>query len=191
MYLGEKIMILEKTKLGNVYIVEPSIFNDERGVFVKNFQEEIFKGMGLERDFKESFYSVSKRGVIRGMHFQVPPYDHAKLVYVVYGSITDVVLDIRRNSPSYGEYISLCLSSENKKSVYVGHGFAHGFSVESDYATVIYMQTAVYSPECDTGIRWDSFGMKWAVDNPILSKRDKNFLPFKDLVSPFLFEDRK
>lgn len=174
-----------KTELRGVYVIEPRVFQDDRGLFIKIFHEQTFKESGLSCDFKEVFYSTSMKDVIRGMHFQIPPQDHAKLVYVVSGKIFDVVLDIRKNSPTFGKCLSVELSDDNKKSIYIPSGFAHGFCVLSDEATVIYMQTTMHSPEHDSGIRWDSFGMEWGIKNPILSQRDKNFPELKKFDSPF------
>ena len=176
-----------KTDLKGIYIIEPKVFEDNRGQFVKIFHKQTFRGKGLSCDFKESFYSTSRKDVIRGMHFQVPPQDHAKLVYVTSGRILDVVLDIRKNSPTYGKYVPVELSDVNKKSIYIPVGFAHGFCVLSEEATVVYMQTTMHSPEHDAGIRWDSFGMEWGIKNPILSERDKNFSELEEFDSSFAY----
>lgn len=182
-------MKIIKTDLRGLYIIEPKIFKDERGVFVKVFHEQAFKEADLLSNFKESFYSISKKDVIRGMHFQIPPFDHTKLVYTVEGKILDAILDIRKNSPTHGKYISVELSSQNRKAVYIPSGFAHGFVVKSDSATVIYMQTTIHSPEYDRGIRWDSFGMDWGIKDPIISERDRNFPSLDEFESPFVYED--
>ena len=181
-------MKFEKTNLEGVYIIEPNIFEDDRGVFIKSYNESIFKENGIELEFKESFYSISKRDVIRGMHFQLFPHDYEKLVYVTDGAVIDIVLDIRKNSPTYSEYISVQLSGKNARQVYMPKGFAHGFAVISNSATVTYLQTATHSPEHDTGIRWDSFGMDWNIKTPILSQRDRAFPKLEEFDSPFLYK---
>lgn len=181
-------MKIIKTSLSGVYIIEPKIFKDERGMFVKVFHEQAFKEIGLLSNFKETFYSISKKNVIRGMHFQIPPFDHVKLVYVVEGKILDVILDIRRDSSTYGRYTSMELSSQNRKAVYIPTGFAHGFIVKSNSAIVVYMQTTVHSPEYDRGIRWDSFGMDWGIKNPITSERDRKFPLLDEFESPFIYK---
>lgn len=181
-------MKLIKTELPDVYIIMPNVFTDDRGVFIKSYSESVFKETGIELKLKESFYSISKRNVIRGMHFQLPPHDYAKLVYVTDGTIVDVILDLRKNSPTYARFFSIQLSSENAKQVYIPKGFAHGFAVLSNSATVMYIQTALHSPEHDTGIRWDSFGMNWNIKNPILSHRDRKFKKLEDFESPFLYK---
>ena len=184
-------MKFKKTKLQGVYIIDTDVFEDDRGIFIKSYNEPIFKEAGIVVGFKESFYSISKRNVIRGMHFQLPPHDYAKLVYVTAGEAIDVVLDIRKNAPTYGEYISVQLSGENARQIYIPKGFAHGFAVISNSATVTYLQTAVHAPEHDTGIRWDSFGLDWNIKTPILSQRDRVFPPLKEFDSPFLYEGQK
>lgn len=174
-----------ETKLEGVYIIEQSVFADDRGCFVKTFHEDIFKEKGLESIFRESYYSESKKNVIRGMHFQTPPHDHAKIATVIVGEITDVILDIRKNSPTFGEYITVNLSRKNRKSVYIPRGFAHGFCSLEDDSVVYYMTSSVYAPQNDKGIRWDSFGCNWDVNDPIISQRDANFICFNEFLSPF------
>lgn len=182
-------MKIIETKLNGVCIIEPDVFADERGSFTKTFHAETFAKTNFNTSFQESFYSVSNKGVIRGMHFQVPPQDHAKLVYVPYGDITDVVLDIRKGSPTYGEYVVIeNLTGDNHKMVYIPRGFAHGFVSNQDGSVMVYLQETMRSAECEAGIRYDSFGMNWGVENPILSKRDKEFPELKDYTSPFVFK---
>ena len=111
------------------------------------------------------------------MHFQCPPHDHVKLVYVTSGEIMDVAVDIRQQSPTFGNWYSTVLSSKNARSLYMGKGFAHGFLALSDLAIVVYLTSSVHSPESDSGIRWDSFGFEWGVEKPIISDRDANFNP--------------
>lgn len=173
------------TKLYGVFIIETDSFEDDRGVFIKTFHEDVFKEHGLASDFKESFYSISKKGVIRGMHFHLPPKDHTKLVYVTKGSLLDVVLDIRKDSPTYGEYLTTELTGNNHTMVYIPTGCAHGFLTLEDNTHMIYLQTGVYSKDHDAGIHIDSFGINWGVAEPILSKRDKEFKGFKDFQTPF------
>lgn len=165
-------MIIRPTNLDHVFEIENKQFHDHRGMFVKTFHYGEFRKNGLEAVFKESFYSISKKNVIRGMHFQLPPHDHAKLVYVVAGEILDVVVDIREESATYGKWFSTKLSESSAKSLYIGKGFAHGFLTLSDSAIVSYMTTTIHSPAHDTGIRWDSFGFDWVVVDPVVSERD-------------------
>lgn len=175
-------MIIKPTLLDGVFEIENNEFQDHRGTFVKTFHADTFKGYGLESDFKESFYSVSKKNVLRGMHFQLPPHEHAKLVYVTSGEILDVAVDIRKESSTFGRYFSTRLTSENTKSLYMAKGFAHGFLTLTDTATVVYLISTVHAPKSDSGIRWDSFGFNWGVDNLIISDRDKSLVDIDDLL---------
>lgn len=168
-------MNIIRTKLDSVFEIQNKKFEDERGVFIKTFHEDIFKEHGLETDFKESFFSISRKGVLRGMHFQLPPHDHAKLVYVTCGEILDVAVDIREGSLTYGQYFATILSQENAKSLYIGKGYAHGFLTLSESATVVYLTSTVHSPENDKGIHWDSFGFDWGLKEPVISERDESF----------------
>ena len=169
-------MNITPTQFSNLYEIKNDRFEDQRGLFVKTFHNELFEKNGLQTDFKESYFSVSKKGVIRGMHLQLPPYDHTKLVYVVAGEILDVVVDLRKDSSTYGQYFSTILSSKQANSLYIGRGFAHGFLTLSESATVVYQTTTTYNADSDVGIRWNSFGFHWKqIQSPILSERDQKF----------------
>lgn len=170
-------------------ILETYEHRDSRGAFVKIFNKELFQSFDLESDFQENYYSISKVDVIRGMHFQTPPYDHAKLVHVISGSILDVVLDIRKNSSTYGKFFSIVLSDKNRKSIYIPKGFAHGFCSLEENSCVNYLQTVGYHPENDHGILYSSFGFSWKIENPIVSPRDLSFPAFSDFISPFELDD--
>lgn len=178
-------MKLIKTDLEGVYIVEHNVFKDARGAFVKTFQDSFFRENNLESGFVESYYTRSREDVIRGMHFQLPPNDHAKFVTVIEGTILDVILDLRKESPTYLAHTSLELSRENRKSIYIPRGCAHGFCALSETAIAMYMVTSEYFPNDDAGIRYDSFGFCWPVAEPILSKRDVSFPPLDSFSSPF------
>lgn len=177
------------TKIRGVFVIKTEGFEDARGSFVKTFHEDTFKEYGISIDFKESFYSISKKDVIRGMHFHLPPKDHAKLVYVSSGAIIDVVLDLRKLSPTYGMYDTIELSAKNHDMVYIPTGCAHGFLSLVDDTCMVYLQSGVYSKECDTGIAFNSFGMEWPVQHPILSKRDQEFEALNDFNSPFIYNN--
>ena len=172
-------------------MVETPAFEDERGLFVKTFHKDEFRKHKLNVVFRESFYSVSKKNVIRGMHFHLPPKDHAKLVYVDNGAIMDVVLDLRNGSPTYGAYAAFELSQENRKMVFIPTGCAHGFLSLRNNTHTTYLQSSTHSPQHDTGIRFDSFGMDWKVGKPILSNRDKSFVALKDFKSPFNYKHNR
>ena len=178
-------MNIKKTTLQDVYIIETRLLDDNRGKFVKIFNFDSFNKFGLRTDFLESYYSISKKNVIRGMHFQIPPSEHEKIVYVPNGRIMDVVLDIRRNSETFGKYINIELSNKNGYCIYIPTGCAHGFISLENNTVVTYMQTSTYNSRCDKGIKYNSFGFNWNCENPILSARDRNFPTLEEFISPF------
>lgn len=175
------------TSIQGLKILEPKIFEDNRGKFIKTFTDNFFMENDLDISIKETYYSISHKDVIRGMHFQTPPFDHVKLVYVAAGKIVDVVLDIRKNSPTYGNYFQIELSSENGKVLIIPKGLAHGFKSLQDNTNVTYMQTTCYAPNNDGGIRYDSFGFDWECINPQLSQRDLTFKILDEFETPFIF----
>lgn len=173
------------TKIQGTYLIKNKEFVDCRGEFVKIYNEEVFNELGLNSDFKEIFYTISKKNTIRGMHFQNPPYDQEKLVYVTKGKVLDVILDIRKASPTYGQYISYELSSQTHDAIYVAKGCAHGYLALEDESIVAYHVTSLFNKLADDGVHYDSFGMQWSVENPILSDRDLNFLSLDKYESKF------
>lgn len=181
------ILRLVETTISGLKILEPRVFEDSRGKFIKTFNDDFFKEHGLDIQIKENYYSISHKDVLRGMHFQTPPYDHIKLVYVPYGKIIDVVLDIRKNSPTYGESFEIELSCENAKILIIPKGLAHGFKSLEDNTNVTYMQTSGYAPESDAGIKFDSFGYEWSLTDPKMSERDMDFEGFDTFDSPFIY----
>lgn len=180
-------MKIINTKIQGLKILEPKIFEDSRGKFIKTFTNDFFIENNLDINIKETYYSISHKDVIRGMHFQTPPYEHIKLVYVPAGKIIDVVLDIRKNSPTFGGFFSCELSSDNGKVLIIPKGLAHGFRSLEDNTNVTYMQTTCYAPNNDCGIRYDSFGLDWECVSSKLSDRDKSFPTLKEFDSPFIF----
>jgi len=178
-------MKIENTFIKGLKVIHTFHFQDERGSFEKIFNAVVFKKWGMTFDFKELFYSTSKRNVIRGMHFQLPPFDHEKLVFVLKGKILDVCVDLRKNSSTYGKYFYINLDEDTPVALYIPKGLAHGFRGLSDENIVFYLTTSVYSKEHDSGIRWNSFGFDWNCKEPIISERDKNFLPLAEFKSPF------
>jgi dTDP-4-dehydrorhamnose 3,5-epimerase len=175
-------------RLPGCYLLELPSFRDARGLFVKSVQRSAFESRGLECDFTESFYTESGENVLRGMHFQMPPADHAKLVYCISGAICDIALDLRLGSPTFGEYEIYQLSAEHRGAVYLPRGIAHGFWVQAAPSVVVYQVTSEHSPAHDKGIRWDSFGAAWPQSSPLVSARDQGLMPFAGFVSPFHFE---
>lgn len=182
-------MKILNTPIQDLKILEPKIFEDIRGQFVKTFTDEFFKLQGLDINIKETYYSISHKNVIRGMHFQIPPDEHIKLVYVPQGEIIDVVLDIRKNSPSYGKFFEIKLSAENRKVLIIPKGLAHGFKSLKNNTNVTYMQTSCYSPNNDKGINYNSFGFDWKCSNPKLSDRDLSFPSLNDFITPFVYTE--
>jgi dTDP-4-dehydrorhamnose 3,5-epimerase len=183
-------MKLMETNLPGCYIIQPKVFLDERGSFVKTFHQEIFAQHKLETKYVEEIYSISHQNVLRGLHFQIPPHQHTKLVYCLFGRVIDAVVDLRVGSPTYGESETFELSQENARVVYIPAGFAHGFYATTEKAIMVYNLSRVYAPDYDAGIRWDSVGISWPLGraNPIISERDRAFLPFSEFKSPFIYE---
>lgn len=160
-------------------------FDDERGNFTKTFHDTLLKEKGIHFCLKESYFSISKKDVIRGMHFQTPPHQHAKIVFCPKGAILDVIIDLRKASSTYGGYVATVLSETNHLAYYIPEGFAHGFKALTDDAITYYLVSSEYSKEHDSGILYNSFGLDWELKNPILSERDLSFSPLADFVSPF------
>jgi dTDP-4-dehydrorhamnose 3,5-epimerase len=177
-----------ETNISGCFELLPKIYSDERGKLVKVFQQEAFEMEGLCSCFTEEFYSVSRKNVIRGLHFQTPPAAHVKLVYCIDGIVQDAVLDIRAGSPTFGENIVVELTSTKGNMLYIPMGLAHGFCTLSETATVVYKTSSSYAPACDQGILWNSANIPWATSNPILSDRDLSHPTLIQFSSPFIFE---
>ncbi|MCL2646591.1 MAG: dTDP-4-dehydrorhamnose 3,5-epimerase [Phycisphaerales bacterium] len=181
------MMDLIPTSLPGCYEIRPQIVVDDRGTFVKTFHKEIFEKWGLAGAFAEQFYSVSRQKVLRGLHFQLPPRDHAKLVTCISGKVLDAVVDLRKGPPTYGKYMMLELDAAKGNMIYIPSGMAHGFFTLSAAATLLYGTTTTHSPTHDSGIRWDSVGIPWPTEKPIVSPRDTTFIGLADFKSPFVF----
>ena len=167
-----------ETKIKDLYIIEPKVFGDDRGYFMESYNRRDFVEAGLDMRFVQDNESKSKKGVLRGMHFQTK-FTQGKLVRVIQGEVYDVAVDLRKGSPTYGAWEGILLSSENKKQFYVPEGFAHGFLVLSDEAVFNYKCTNLYAPEYDGGLLWNDpdVGIEWpldGIDEIILSEKDKN-----------------
>jgi dTDP-4-dehydrorhamnose 3,5-epimerase len=180
-------MKIERTEIEGVFIIDNFNAADDRGLFVKSFNKNTFKENNLDFEIRESYYSISNKNVIRGMHFQLPPYDHEKLVYVPKGSIIDVIVDLRKESKTFKQFISVELSDKNKKSIYMPKGFAHGFKSLEDDTITVYNVATEYNQKADMGVRFDSFGFNWHCEKMIISNRDVNFDTFSDFneYNPF------
>jgi dTDP-4-dehydrorhamnose 3,5-epimerase len=180
-------MKISKTFIEDLLVIEPQLFKDDRGFFYESYNKK-----KLDKKIKIVFVqdneSKSIKGVIRGLHFQVPPFEQAKLVRCVSGNILDVVVDLRINSKTYGKFFSIELSSENNKQLFVPKGFAHGFQVLSETTIVNYKVDNFYNPKFDSGIIWNDKDLliDWNLDlKPIISSKDLNLESFKNLKSPF------
>lgn len=174
-----------KSPIAGVYEIILPCHEDMRGAFSKVFQDSIFQTQGIDFKLRESYFSRSAKDVIRGMHFQLPPYQHHKVVYCPHGAIMDVALDLRRQSPTYGQFFSAELSEHNHKALFIPEGCAHGFKSLTDDAMTVYLVSSEYQRDADTGLLWNSFGMDWQCTHPITSERDCSFQTFDTFKSPF------
>ena len=174
-----------KTDFEGVYLIENKILKDNRGEFQKFFQNNLFQERGLKINIDEHFLSVSQRGVIRGMHFQLPPHSQAKLVYVMHGKIVDIIVDLRKSSKTFKQFITIELSSYNRKAIFIPEGFAHGFQSLEKNTVMVYSQSEEFHTESDSGISPFSFDMDWPIKNYIISDKDKNLTHLNNFNSPF------
>ncbi len=172
--------------MSGLKVIEQFHAEDKRGIFIKTFHQTSLKEYGIDFEMKESFYSLSKLNVIRGMHFQHPPYDHAKIVFCTQGSILDVVMDIRKDSNTYGQVYSLELSASNYTALYIPSGFAHGFKALQPDSLTFYFVSSENHQGADDGILYHSIDFDWEVNSPIVSDRDLGFPSFDQFKSPFL-----
>ena len=182
-------MEVNKAVIPGLLELFPEIKTDRRGRFIKTFHKDIFKENNLEVNFAEEYYSFSHNNVLRGLHFQIPPKHHTKLVYCVSGEVIDVVADIRKGSPTYGKYELFHLSSKKGNMIYIPSGLAHGFYVLSKNAILVCKATAVYSPEHDSGICWDSLGIPLPNMNPIVSEKDMRLPDLSQFQNPFIYKE--
>lgn len=178
-------MKITELQISGCFLIEAAKFTDARGSFVKTYHQRIFEENGIHMHFAEEFYSVSKKNVLRGMHFQLPPSAHDKLVYCLNGSVLDVFLDIRNDSPTFGKSLGLELSGKNGRTLFLPQGIAHGFLSLEDESVMVYKTSTVHDPIKDCGIRWNSFNYSWPVSEPIISDRDTKHAAFSEFNSPF------
>ena len=163
-----------ETKLDGVALIEPQVFGDERGFFVETFSRERWRELGVDTDFVQHNHSRSSKGTLRGLHFQTEP-GQAKLIRCVRGEILDVAVDLRRGSPTYGQWEAHVLDDVKHHQLFVPVGFGHGFAVLSDVADVAYQVSSYYDPATEAGIAWNDpdVGIDWGIEDPLLSERDK------------------
>lgn len=185
-------MHVEVTAISGPLILTPDVFTDERGFFMESFQEKRYQEiLGYDVHFVQDNLSLSKKGVLRGLHYQAPPFAQGKLVSVLHGRVMDVAVDIRFGSPTFGKYIMVELSAENHKQLWVPIGFAHGFVALEDNTLFAYKCTNIYSREHDRGVRWDDsvLGIEWGVGDPIVSEKDRRHPLLKDIAKDFVFKN--
>jgi dTDP-4-dehydrorhamnose 3,5-epimerase len=180
-------MKLHKTSIEGLVLVMPDVFPDARGYFYESYQKEKFRKLGIDADFVQDNESMSAKGVLRGLHFQKPPFAQGKLVRVVRGSVLDVALDIRRNSETYGKWESSVLSAANKLMMWIPEGFAHGFITLEDDTIFQYKCSNYYNKESESGIIWNDPDLKidWGSAHPLVSAKDLQGVRFRELESPF------
>jgi dTDP-4-dehydrorhamnose 3,5-epimerase len=182
-------MKLIETKIPGCFEIKHKVRKDTRGKLVKTFHEKTFQEFGLHGSFPEVYYSVSKKNVLRGLHFQVPSQHHIKIVLCLEGSILDAVVDLRVGSPTYGEHILIELNPEKANMLYVPEGCAHGFYTLSEKSIFLNQTSTMFSQDHDMGIRWDSCGIDWPNKNPIISEKDNDLIEFGSYNSPFRYQE--
>lgn len=176
------------TEIKDVYIIEPRVFQDERGLFFESFQQEKFNELvGQQITFVQDNESVSKKGVLRGLHYQNPPFAQGKLVRVIKGSVLDVAVDIRKDSITYGQHVAILLSSENKRQLWIPEGFAHGFVALEDDTVFQYKCTNFYHTASEKALLWndETLAINWRIEHPLLSSKDEIAPTFDQFQSPF------
>lgn len=184
-------MPFHTTDIPGLLIFEPAVFEDSRGYFFEAYNEQVFKEAGIDMNFIQDNQSKSSYGVIRGLHYQLNPFAQAKLVRVLEGKILDIAVDIRKDSPAFGNYFALELSAENKKQLFIPPGFAHGFSVLSETATVLYKCDALYNKESEAGILFNDpdLNIDWQIPlhKAVISEKDQRLPLFENCITNFEF----
>ena len=179
----------QRLQIPEVILIEPKVFPDERGFFMETYKWSEFASFGVTEHFVQDNHSRSVKGILRGLHYQNPPKALGKLVRVVLGEVFDVAVDIRKGSASYGKWVGVKLSAENKRMLYIPPGFAHGFCVLSEAAEVLYKTTEEYSPEHEAGIIWNDpeIGIDWPVEKPIVSTKDAGLPSLREAENGFTY----
>lgn len=181
-------MDILKQEIEGLIVLEPRVFADNRGSFCETFSERLFnEAVGYEVKFVQDNQSISKRNVLRGLHFQNPPHAQGKLVRVVRGAVLDVAVDIRKNSPTYGQYLMVELSADNNRQFWIPPGFAHGFVTLEDHTVFAYKCTDYYAPECEGTLKWNDEILKidWRINSPNVSEKDEKGAEFRNFESRF------
>jgi len=185
-------MKITESKLADVKLIEPKAYGDRRGFFIETYNQTLFKELGIKEHFVQDNHSFSKEaGVLRGMHYQLLPKCQTKLIHVTTGAIYDVVVDMRKGSPTYGQWEGYILSEHNKRQLLVPKGFAHGFCTITDNVNVIYKVDELYSPVQERGIAWDddNLAIDWPINNPVLSVKDLKHPKFENAENNFVYKD--
>lgn len=180
-------MEIIQTAISGLLIIKPRVFYDDRGYFFESYNRDVFREAGIPDEFRQDNQSLSQMGALRGLHFQAPPHDQGKLVRVVKGAVLDVVVDIRKDSPTYGKQVTIELNEENMLMLWIPAGFAHGFSTLRDNTIFQYKCTNVYNKQSEGGILWNDadLGIDWRINEPIVSEKDRVLPPFHELNTPF------
>ncbi|MGE5425255.1 MAG: dTDP-4-dehydrorhamnose 3,5-epimerase [Syntrophothermus sp.] len=178
-------MKITKTSIAGLLILEPEIFRDDRGYFFESFNSDTFKTLGIEAEFVQDNESCSRKNVLRGLHFQVSPHAQGKLVRVVKGSVLDVAVDLRKDSPDFGKHVSTFLSEENKAMFWIPPGFAHGFIALEEKTVFVYKCSETYHRESERCIRWDDpeLNIDWGAEHPLVSEKDAKGISFRDYAA--------
>lgn len=183
-------MQFTETMISGCFLLKPNRYEDNRGLFIKTFISDKFKEIGVDFSLVEEFYTISKKNVLRGLHFQIPPFEHYKIVYCPHGCIWDVVVDLRKDSPTFKKNFSVTLNAQDCNVLIIPPGLAHGFVSLADESLIVYKVSSPYSAEHDKGILWNSCGINWPVSKPIISNRDMDFLSLEKFETPFLFNGK-
>jgi dTDP-4-dehydrorhamnose 3,5-epimerase len=180
-------MQTETNHIEGLLVIKPDVYEDSRGYFFESYNSEKFRELGIGARFLQDNESRSGKQVLRGLHFQVPPFEQGKLVRTVKGSVLDVAVDLRKASPTYGHWASIVLSEQNKWMYWIPPGFAHGFLTLEENTVVFYKCTQVYNKASEMGMDWNDsdLGIDWGITNPVVSERDKTGIRFRGFVSPF------
>ncbi len=182
-------MRIVENALNGLLVLEPRVFSDNRGIFFESFNQKVFSELiGAETSFVQDNHSVSSKNVIRGLHLQAPPFDQAKLVRVTQGKVYDVAVDVRKNSPTYGQWFGVELSAQNNLMLWIPEGFAHGFSVLEDNTVFLYKCTGVYHKNSEMTILYSDtkLNINWKVENAIVSEKDKEGVLLSNFLTPFV-----
>lgn len=180
-------MKIEPTSISGVLILEPAVFEDQRGFFMETYHRDRYVSSGIHTDFVQDNLSLSYGGIVRGLHFQ-HPHGQAKLIQVLEGEVLDIAVDVRRGSPSFGRWVGVELSGSNRRQLFIPEGFAHGFCVVSERAVFQYKCSDFYSPASERGIIWNDpdLGIRWPVETPVLSAKDSSYCRLRDMPEDFL-----